>query len=106
MRFKRVVLAGVVAGLVALPGGSALAAPDPIDTSQARPDIEVKGSIKPTKSQRSAADQLASEVGWNQFGTPSSLLDRGGSLGATVAAGSAVDAARAWVERNKALYKL
>jgi hypothetical protein len=103
MRATRVVLAVVVACLV-VPGAAALAAPDPIDTSGALPDIEVKGSIAPTKAQRATARRLG-EVAWNQFGTPSSLVDRDGAL-ATVAGDSAVAAARAWLDRNKALFKL
>jgi hypothetical protein len=103
MRAMRVVLAVLVACLVA-PGAAALAAPDPIDTSGALPDIEVKGSIAPTKSQRASARRLG-EVAWNQFGTPSSVVDRDGAL-ATVAGDSAVAAARVWLERNKALFKL
>ena len=54
MRAMRVVLAVLVAALM-LPGGAALAAPDPIDTTSALPDIEVKGSIAPTKAQRTSA---------------------------------------------------
>jgi hypothetical protein len=106
MRVKRVVLAAFVAGIVVVPGGSALAAPDPIDTSKALPDIEVRGTIKPTQAQRTDAKQLGSQVAWNQFGTPSSLIRPGGALGGTVAGATAADAARSWVERNKALFKL
>jgi hypothetical protein len=65
MRAMRVVLAILVACL-AVPGAAALAAPDPIDTSGALPDIEVKGSIAPTKAQRASARRLG-EVAWNQF---------------------------------------
>ena len=79
MRAMRVVLAVLVAALV-LPGGAALAAPDPIDTTSALPDIEVKGSIAPTKAQRTSARRLG-DVAWNQFGTPSSLVNRDGALG-------------------------
>src|SRR4051794_15732344 len=103
MRATRVVLAILVACLV-VPGAAALAAPDPIDTSGALPDIQVKGTIKPTKAQRASAHRLG-DVAWNQFGTPSSLVDRDGAL-ATAAGDSAVAAARAWLERNKALFKL
>src|SRR3954471_15188296 len=103
MRAMRVVLAVLVACLV-VPGAAALAAPDPIDTSSALPDIEVKGTIAPTTAQRARARRLG-DVAWNQFGTPSSLVDSDGTL-ATVAGDSAVAAARAWIERNKALYKL
>ena len=100
MRAMRVVLAVLVACLV-VPGAAALAAPDPIDTSSALPDIEVKGTIAPTKAQRARARRLG-DVAWNQFGTPSSLVASDGTL-ATVAGDSAVAAARAWLERNKAL---
>src|SRR4051794_3931283 len=105
VRITRVVLAVVVAGMV-VPGGTALAAPDPIDTSRALPDIEVRGTIKPTKAQRADVTQLSATVSWNHFGTPASLVNPGGALGGTIAAASAPDAARAWLERNKALFKL
>jgi hypothetical protein len=66
----------------------------------------VKGTIKPTKAQIADAKQLGSQVAWNDFGTPSSLVNPGSALGATVAGSSAVDAARTWLDRNKALFKL
>jgi hypothetical protein len=72
MRATRVVLAVLVACLV-LPGAAALAAPDPIDTSGALPDIAVKGTIAPTKAQRASARRFGLTA-WNQFGTPSSLV--------------------------------
>ena len=103
MRATRVVLAVLVACLV-MPGAAAFAASDPIDTSEALPDIEAKGTIKPTKAQIADARRLASQVAWNDFGTPSSLVNRGGALGGTIAAASAVDAARTWIAHNKALF--
>ena len=75
MRAMRVVLAVFVACLV-VPGAAALAAPDPIDTSSALPDIEVKGTIAPTKAQRADARGSAHGRRGTSSARPSSLVAR------------------------------
>src|SRR5207247_331571 len=68
------------------------------------PDLDARrGKRAPTAAQTAAAHGAA--VDWNQFGTPSSLIDYGGYL-ATGLSGNPVDAARAWLEQNAELMRL
>src|SRR4051794_8114502 len=106
MRTQRsFVLALAVAGML-VSAAPAMGAGD-IQGSPGLPDLDVRtGSIAPTATQRTAVRALDAQVAWNQFGTPSTLVRPGGALGATVAGATATDAARAWLERNRALFRL
>ena len=78
-----------------------------IQTAPGLPDLDVRtGTLAPTAGQRADAKALRAEVAWNQFGTPSSLARPGGALGATVGGATAPDAARAWLDRNRGLFRL
>jgi hypothetical protein len=75
-----------------------------IQTSPGLPDLDVRsGHIAPTAAQRAGAK--APEVAWNQFGTPSTLVRSGGTLG-TAGGATASDAARAWLDSNRSLFRL
>src|SRR6185436_12811780 len=78
-----------------------------VQTSPGLPDLDVRsGHIDPTKAQRAGAKALGADVAWNEFGTPSSLVRGDGALGATVQGNTATDAARAWLDRNRGLFRL
>jgi hypothetical protein len=78
-----------------------------IQTAPGLPDLDVRaGTVAPTAAQRSDARGLHAEVAWNQFGTPSTLVRPGGALGAAVGGSTASEAARAWLDRNRALFRL
>jgi hypothetical protein len=63
-------------------------------------------TVAPTAAQEAAAAQLGAEVRWNEYGTPQSLTRYGGYLASGVGAGSAAEAARAWLETNARLFRL
>ena len=108
MRAMRSLSAALVVGAVVLAGGAtALAADAPIDGTHVLPDRDVrKGQIRPTAAQRADARDVATQVAWNQFGTPSTLVDPGGSLATGVRGATPEAAARAWLAANKALFRL
>lgn len=108
MRITRSALAAVAAGAVALASGApALGAVNPHDHAHGLPDRDVrKGKLQPTADQRADARSLGAQVAWNQFGTPSSLVDSGGALATGVQGENAEAAARAWLDANKQLFKL
>lgn len=108
VRVQRAVLAAIVAmGAAGTATQAAWGAGDPIDRGAGLPDRDVRsGHVKPTAAQRSEASDLGAQVAWNQFGTPSSLVDPGGTLATGVTGATASDAARSWLDRNKALFKL
>jgi hypothetical protein len=100
----RVVLACALAGTLA--SASTAVAADPTGVT-GLPDLDVRsGKIAPTAAQRADARALGGEVAWNQFGTPSSLVDPGGSLATGVTGASATDAARAFMSTNRSLFRL
>src|SRR5262245_42918501 len=71
------------------------------------PNVDVRtGTLAPTAGQRADARDLQAQVAWNDFGTPSTLVRPGGALGATVAGPNATGAARAWLARNRSLFRL
>ena len=108
MRVTRSALVALAAGAVVLAsGGPALSAVDSSDHGHGLPDRDVrKGKLKPTADQRSDARAIGARVAWNQFGTPSSMVDPGGALATGVQGDSPVAAARAWLSDNRQLFKL
>ncbi len=75
------------------------------DPVAALPDLDERGTKGAGSTARRAAAALgAVDVRWNQFGTPSSLLPRDGSLGA--APGPSATAARAWLADHAAVFGL
>jgi hypothetical protein len=72
----------------------------------AKPDLTtLRGMLAPTAAQKRLVAALGARASWNRFGTPSSLIRTDGFL-ATGLGGDAVTAARSFLDRNKALYKL
>ena len=76
------------------------------DQAGVLPDFDSRAAVAPTDAQVAAANAVADEVQWDRFGTPSSLVNPGGFLAEKVQGKDATAAARAWLESNKALYKL
>jgi extracellular elastinolytic metalloproteinase len=107
MRAQRgFMLACALTGTLAL-AGSAAADTDIQGNPSGLPNLDVRaGKLAPTAAQRSDVRDLGAQVAWNQFGTPSSLVRSGGSLGATVQGSTAADAARAWLASNRSLFRL
>ena len=107
MRAQRMMLAAVIVAGAAVQGAPAWGAGDPVDQRAGKADLDVRSNaVRPSAAQRTAAGDLGATVAWNRFGTPSSLVDPGGTLGSGVTGATAVDAARSWLDRNRALFKL
>jgi extracellular elastinolytic metalloproteinase len=108
MRVTRWLFAAHVVGVGLFACGStALAADVPIDGAHALRDLDTRaGTIRPTAAQRADARAVGAQVAWNRFGTPSTLVDPGGTLATGVRGATPEAAARAWVEANKALFRL
>jgi extracellular elastinolytic metalloproteinase len=62
--------------------------------------------VQPTDAQLEAVDALGASATWSQFGTPSTLIKRGGYLATGIQAADAESAARAWLQSVSALYGL
>jgi hypothetical protein len=108
MRGARSLTAALAAGVAVLGTAPAFGAGAQGDAGRALPDRDVRkgDAIAPTKAQKAEARSLDALVAWNQFGTPSSLVDPGGALASGVGGATAEDAARAWLRDNAALYRL
>ena len=77
-----------------------------IDAEQASEVDSRTGALAPTTAQAAAVERLGAEVRWNEFGTPQTLVKYGGFLAANLKAANAAEAARAWVEANRSLFRL
>lgn len=109
--------AALVPGLTQLPAGATTApsaAPPAAvedvvtwgDTPPGLTDLDARGDAKPTAAQEAAARSLdAVDLGWNQFGTPSSILPADGVL-ADASSADPVQAARTWLRDNAAVFGL
>ncbi|HEX6131399.1 MAG TPA: M36 family metallopeptidase, partial [Actinomycetota bacterium] len=62
--------------------------------------------VEPTAAQLELVRGLGAEAVWNRYGTPQSLIRHGGYLGTGVEGATAAEAARAWLDANRALFKL
>jgi extracellular elastinolytic metalloproteinase len=69
-----------------------------VDSADAR-----NGRVSPSAAQRRLA--AGAQVSWNAFGTPSSLFRRNGWLATGLGSNDGV-AARTWLKRNRALFRL
>ncbi|MGH2723470.1 MAG: M36 family metallopeptidase [Actinomycetota bacterium] len=70
------------------------------------PDLDRReGSTHPTAPQQAAADALGATVRWSAFGTPRTLVNHGGFLG-RARGDPPAEAARAWLLRNRGLFRL
>lgn len=109
MRGARSLAAAAAAGVGVLAAAApAFGAANAADARHGLPDRDVrKGSaVQPTTAQRADARSLGAVVAWNQFGTPSSLVDPGGALATGVGGATPEAAARAWLGDNAALFRL
>ena len=75
------------------------------DQAPTRDSFDRRGMSQPTAAQRSAARATGARVTWNRFGTPRSLFKARGWL-AEGLTGAPRDAAREFVRRNAALFRL
>ena len=74
--------------------------------SQGLEDADTRvGSVAPTAAQLSAVSGLGATARWNRFGTPQSLIRYGGYL-ATGLSRDPEAAARAFLNRNRAIFRL
>jgi extracellular elastinolytic metalloproteinase len=106
MSARLIVVAAIAAGAF-LPAGSAPAVVQLGEDHAERPDFDSrKGSLAPTAAQRHLVRDLDARAGWNRFGTPSSLVRHGGYLDGSVSGGTAVAAARNWLDANRRLFRL
>ncbi len=72
----------------------------------AKPNLTVnRGMLAPSALQRQLVRKLGARASWNRYGTPASLIRVDGYL-ATGLGNDAVAAAKAFLDANKALYKL
>jgi len=95
--------AAITLTMVPAPAG-AVQQPEPDEAPL--PDVDRRvGRILPDAGQVAMARDLGAAVDWNRFGTPASLIRYGGWL-ATGLDGSAVDVARTFVRRHRALFRL
>ena len=107
MRVSRGLVALVAAAGALAPAAPALAVGDPLDRGQGLPDRDVRtAKLRPTSAQQNRAESLGTQVAWNQFGTPSSLVDPGDALATGVAGATPEAAARAWLGANRSLFRL
>jgi extracellular elastinolytic metalloproteinase len=108
MRFtllRRAALAAAV-GALALPA-SAFGVANIVQSDDARSDFDARvGKVAPTKAQKAAVRRLHASVTWNRFGTPETLSKRGKFLAKGVRGKNAPEAARRWIHRNRALFRL
>ena len=63
-------------------------------------------SVAPSQAQLDAVADLGAVARWTDFGTPESLIRYGGFLASGIQAGSAGDAALAFVDANRVLFRL
>ena len=107
MRTKRGRVAAFAVGAGLLAGASpAFGAGSTTDKPAALPDRDVRSAeLQPTAVQRAGARAIGTQVAWNQFGTPSSIVDPGGTLAVGVPGDSAEAAARAFVDAHADLFR-
>ena len=73
----------------------------------ALPDLDTRAvTIAPTQEQLDAVAALGASARWTDFGTAQSLIRHGGFLASGIQAASAEEAALAFVEANRGLYRL
>jgi extracellular elastinolytic metalloproteinase len=105
MRFRFVVLAGLAAAALVLPGSS-LGIGRILDSHEGLADADNRvGQIAPTAEQLARVKELGATARFNELGTVQSLTKYGGYL-ATGLSPNAVQAARQFVADNRVLFRL
>ena len=64
------------------------------------------GVQRPTAAQSAAVRALHAKATWNSYGTPATLMRPGGFLSKSASGATAVVAARAWLAKNKVVFRL
>ncbi|CAN5596109.1 hypothetical protein BH20CHL6_BH20CHL6_17320 [soil metagenome] len=107
---RRLLTASAVAlmSLAVLLPGTALGVGDTLEVH--RPSLRDRdtrtGKVLPNSTQKSIVSSLGATVAWNRYGTPQSLLKRGGYLATGLSGQDAAAAARSWIVSKKALFRL
>jgi hypothetical protein len=103
---RAAVVAACALFALALPAGG-LAVVN-LDDDAGLADFDTRtASVAPTDAQTAAVDALGANATWSQFGTPATLLKRGGgNLATGIQAADAESAARAWLASVSSLYRL
>ena len=110
MKFRQVLLRAVLAAAA----GTLVFAGPTLGVREAKPgshgnlrDFVRSGAIsKPTAAQRAAVRALHAKATWNSHGTPSTLMRPGGFLTKRATGATAVAAARGWLAKHRALFRL
>ena len=106
MRVKRSWPAALIVAAGALASGAPALGAGAQDEHQQLADRDVRtAKLRPTAAQQDRARSVGDQVAWNQFGTPSTLVDAGGTLATGVSGATPEAAARAWVDANRALFR-
>lgn len=107
MRRRHVAALGLLAALVLVLPSLSSGAGNIEEIHQSLAPIDTRtSSVEPTAPQLEAVRDLGATATWNRLGTPQSLIRYGGFLSTGVGGATATDAARAWLDANRALYKL
>ena len=105
-----VATSATLTALALLPTAASAVLPTPVDVGVVAPlgaDLDSRtGQLAPTSAQKRAASALATSVRWNRFGTPQSLLKRGGFLATGYSTTDNVKAARAFLRAHAPLFRL
>jgi extracellular elastinolytic metalloproteinase len=68
--------------------------------------VRAGASSNPTAAQRAAVRALHAKATWNRYGTPATLMRRGGFLTKQAAGVTATIAARSWLAKHKVIFRL
>ena len=105
-RICAVLLIACSAIVLAVPSaGRAVARIDGVQADEL-PNFDSRATVAPGAAQLAAASALGASVSWNEFGAAGSVLEHGGYVATGIEATDAASAARAWIDANKALFKL
>ena len=111
MRPTRTFTGALVAALASTLLASVLAAPawgvaSILEVHEPLPDVDRRAGaeLSPTAAQLAIVRSLRAHADWNDFGTPLSLINYSGDLGA--APGEPAVAAREWIDRHRGLFRL
>jgi extracellular elastinolytic metalloproteinase len=103
----RRILVLALAGLALLPATAFGAGNIPEIHDEPLGDVDTRtGTVQPTAAQRAAVAALDASATWTRFGAPATLINHEGWLATGVGGATAADAARAFLDANKALFRL
>ncbi|MFL5931930.1 MAG: M36 family metallopeptidase [Gaiellaceae bacterium] len=107
-RRRHLLAALAVLGLaVAIPSSGLAVANIPEVNGHGPGDFDARtGHTAPTSAQKALVRKLGATATWNRFGTPQTLMRPNGYLASGVRGRNAAGAARAWLNANRALFRL